>query len=145
MQNSSHSGKPDEELKSPDTKSQSQRDQEEFHEDYAPEVYKPQLLPSSIAKELRKKKEKHRCEIWGIVTIERYFKGQCKGMGMTTVVSNRECEVHCIRSNWPIMAGLYDTNGKSGVYYEVNIIRMEGRIAIGNAIASRTHRIPPLM
>ena len=73
------------------------------------------------------------------------FKGkfyQESRTGMTKAVSDRECIVMCMRSNMPIMAGLYDTNGKNGVYYEVKIIRMEGIIAIGNAIASRTHRVP---
>jgi hypothetical protein len=53
------------------------------------------------------------------------------GAGVTKVVTDKRCEDVCIFSDLPIMAGLYDTKGKQGVYYEVVIRKMGGIIAIG--------------
>ena len=42
-----------------------------------------------------------------------------------------ECKDVCLLSDLPIVAGLYDIKGKTGIYYEVQIDRMDGIIAIG--------------
>ena len=54
------------------------------------------------------------------------------GAGVTKVVTDKKCRDVCIFSDLPIVAGLYDTKGKQGVYYEVVIRKMGGIIAIGN-------------
>jgi len=55
------------------------------------------------------------------------------GPGVTKVVTDRFCGDVCIFSNLPIIAGLYDTKGKQGIYYEVVIRTMRGIVAIGTA------------
>jgi len=52
-------------------------------------------------------------------------------LGVVNVQTRPECKDVCLLSDLPIMAGLYDVQGKSGVYYEVHIDRMDGIIAIG--------------
>lgn len=45
----------------------------------------------------------------------------------------------CLLSNLPVIAGLYDIKGKTGIYYEVQINRMDGFVAIGES--EEIHRI----
>ncbi|RDX53458.1 hypothetical protein OH76DRAFT_1399366 [Lentinus brumalis] len=54
-------------------------------------------------------------------------------MGVVRVVTEHDCQDVCILSDLPILAGLYDTRGRPGVYYEIKIIRMDGVIAVGTA------------
>jgi Ran-binding protein 9/10 len=42
-----------------------------------------------------------------------------------------QCKDVCLLSDLTMMAGLYDVQGKVGVYYEILIHRMDGIIAIG--------------
>ncbi|KAF8901063.1 hypothetical protein CPB84DRAFT_1778382 [Gymnopilus junonius] len=79
------------------------------------------------------------CKAWGIEypTSPRFVghiasdsKG---GPGITAIQTRPECKDVCLLSNLPIIAGLYDTQGKEGVYYEILINRMDGIIAIGTA------------
>ncbi|KAI0754807.1 hypothetical protein C8Q80DRAFT_1298632 [Daedaleopsis nitida] len=53
--------------------------------------------------------------------------------GVVKVVTGADCQDACILSDLPILAGLYDTRGRTGVYYEIKIIRMDGVIAVGTA------------
>lgn len=49
----------------------------------------------------------------------------------------RECQDTCLLSDLPILAGLYDVQGKQGVYYEVEIVQMDvndaGIVTVGTA------------
>lgn len=56
------------------------------------------------------------------------------GPNVVRVQTAPDCKDVCLLSDLPIMAGLYDTQGKSGVYYEILIHRMDGIIAIGEYI-----------
>jgi hypothetical protein len=62
------------------------------------------------------------------------------GLGLIDVETYAQCEDVCLLSDLPIMAGLYDIQGKTGVYFEVSIEKMNGVIAIGNAVS--TSRLP---
>ena len=99
-------------------------------------VEKPKLLPSVMAERL----SQEGCKPWGMrLPSSLRFKGRVEsgsgkgGTGVTRIVTDRNCKDVCIFSDLPIMAGLYDTKGKQGVYYEVVIRKMEGIIAIGDS------------
>jgi hypothetical protein len=53
------------------------------------------------------------------------------GPGRVKVQTTARCGDVCLMSDLPILAGQYGTFGKTGVYYEALIHRMEGTIAIG--------------
>lgn len=105
---------------------------EEFCERYPMES--PRLLSSSIVERI----EVEGSKLW---TMERpissRFVGQIvydggeKGRSVTRVVTKKSCGDVCLMSNLPLLAGLYEIQGKSGVYYEICIRRMDGIIAIG--------------
>jgi len=104
-------------------------------------VEKPKLLPSVMAERL----SQEGCKPWGMsLPSSRRFKGRVEsgtdkgGAGVTKVVTDRKCKDVCIFSDLPIMAGLYDTRGKQGIYYEVVIRKMEGIIAIGDSCFKST-------
>ncbi|TBU29989.1 hypothetical protein BD311DRAFT_248753 [Dichomitus squalens] len=62
--------------------------------------------------------------------------GEKPRSGVVRVTSDYRCPDSCIFSTLPILAGLYDTRGKEGVYYEVKMIRVPpqpGSIAVGVA------------
>lgn len=112
-------------------------------------VDEPKFLPSNLVSEL----SLEGCTLWSMELPEpaddERFKNQVNykavsitSAGVIRVASTSGCKDTCIFSNWPIIAGLYATNGKKGVYYEVKILKMEGVIAIGNAIASQIHPCP---
>lgn len=50
---------------------------------------------------------------------------------VTRVITTKNCGDVCLMSNWPIIAGLYDIGDKTGVYYEVTVVKMKGTIAVG--------------
>ncbi|PSR76673.1 hypothetical protein PHLCEN_2v8270 [Hermanssonia centrifuga] len=52
---------------------------------------------------------------------------------VTKVTTADGCGDVCLLSNLPLLAGLYEIQGKSGVYYEVRIQKMNGIVAIGTA------------
>ena len=92
------------------------------------------LLPSDMVERL----SKEGCRPWGMkYPPSPRLKGHVEsgsdkgGAGTTKVVVDKKCESVCIFSDLPIIAGLYDTKGKQGVYYEVVIRNMAGLIAIG--------------
>jgi len=98
-------------------------------------VERPKLLPSDMVERL----SQEGCKPWGMrLPSSPRFKGSVEsgivkgGAGVTKVVTGGECKDTCIFSDLPIMAGLYDTKGKQGIYYEVVIRKMGGIIAIGN-------------
>ncbi|KAF9648015.1 hypothetical protein BDM02DRAFT_3144903 [Thelephora ganbajun] len=99
-------------------------------------VEQAKLLPSDMVERL----SQEGCKPWGMrLPFPPRFKGSIEsgvdkgGAGMTKVVTDKKCKSVCIFSDLPIMAGLYDTRGKQGVYYEVIIRKMGGIIAIGTA------------
>ena len=73
------------------------------------------------------------CKAWRMESpTSGRFKGLVGGESPARIVTDRLCQGSCIFSNLPIMAGWYDISGQWGVYYEVEIKRIEGIIAIGN-------------
>ncbi|KAI0712359.1 hypothetical protein C8Q76DRAFT_768996 [Earliella scabrosa] len=95
----------------------------------------PRLLSSESIERIRRLG----CGAWRLeVPTSPRFRGAIhnggeKGpaMGVIKVVTKDGCEDACILSDIPILAGLYDTRGRPGVYYEIKIIRMDGVIAVG--------------
>jgi Ran-binding protein 9/10 len=61
------------------------------------------------------------------------------GSGLVVIKTYARCEDVCLLSDIPIMAGLYDIQGKTGIYFEVSIQKMKGVIAIGKP-ASISHQ-----
>lgn len=82
----------------------------------------------------------------GVVLHHGGEKGE-KGpsMGVIKVVTKDDCQDVCILSDLPILAGLYDTRGRPGVYYEVKILRMDGVIALGECHPPANHRHHPCL
>ena len=106
-------------------------------------VEEPKLLQSDVVERL----SQEGCKPWGMkYPASPRFKGRIEsgidkgGTGVTKVFTNKMCEDVCIFSDLPIMAGLYDTKGKLGVYFEVVIRKMEGIIAIGNSTSTHGQR-----
>ncbi|KAF8154089.1 hypothetical protein B0H34DRAFT_799990 [Crassisporium funariophilum] len=95
----------------------------------------PRLLPSDAVDKIRA----IGCKAWGIeMPITPRFSGHVHndskgGPGVVTVQTTSDCKDVCLLSDLPIIAGLYDIQGKTGVYYELCINRMDGFIAIGTA------------
>lgn len=102
---------------------------EKFCKRYA--VQPPRLLPSHIVDRIAAEG----CKAWGIrVPTIRSFVGRVEAVdkgSVVKVVTGKNCKSVCLMSELPIMGGLYDTKGKQGVYYEVQVNRMEGIVAIG--------------
>ncbi|PPQ98683.1 hypothetical protein CVT24_003310 [Panaeolus cyanescens] len=94
-------------------------------------LWPPQLLPSHVVDEIAKRG----CAVWGLQIPPRpRFRGEIKqGPAVISVTTSSECNDSCILSTLPIIGGLYDTQGKNGVYYEVCIRKMNGFIAVGTA------------
>lgn len=94
----------------------------------------PHLLPSAAIDAINKTG----CQAWGIEqpTTPR-FAGSVmnprnkKGTIVSTIRTDSKCKDTCLLSDLPLMAGLYDIQGKTGVYYEVKINKMDGIIAVG--------------
>ena len=59
--------------------------------------------------------------------------------GVCKIITEKSCGDTCLFSNLPIMAGLYEIQGKHGVYYEVLVKKMDGIIAIGGFISQSHH------
>lgn len=89
----------------------------------------PKLLPSNTLDKINKMG----CRAWGIeIPVSPRFKGSVQiDQGLSTVQTEPSCESVSLFSDLPIIAGLYDNKGKTGVYYEVCIKDMDGLIAIG--------------
>jgi Ran-binding protein 9/10 len=109
---------------------------EQFCRNHPPDP--PKLLPSHIVDRITELG----CLAWGLEWPNTHrFAGRVtnisehKSGGATVVcVSTEEaCADACLLSDLPIAAGLYDTRGKTGVYFEVIIgsLGPNGVIAIG--------------
>ncbi|EJC98914.1 uncharacterized protein FOMMEDRAFT_52589, partial [Fomitiporia mediterranea MF3/22] len=98
----------------------------------------PRFLPSADVDRIREEG----CKAWTLVppSLSR-FKGSIREVRSNRKGQPKVIELHteagcgdsCVMSNYPIMAGLYDIQGKEGIYYEVTILQMEGLVAIGTA------------
>lgn len=107
---------------------------EQFCRDFP--LQPPQLLSSETIERI----QSAGCHVWGMAWPENpRFQGSIqrsgeKGGGSIVKVSTtRSCSDVCMMSDLPILGGLYEVQGKSGVYFEVQIHKMEGIIAIGTA------------
>ncbi|KAF8176307.1 hypothetical protein BJ912DRAFT_701876 [Pholiota molesta] len=95
----------------------------------------PRLLPSDAIDRINAVG----CKAWGIeAPINPRFVGHIQndskgGPGVVTVNTRSSCKDVCLLSDLPIIAGLYDIQGKYGIYYEIYISRMDGIIAVGTA------------
>lgn len=99
----------------------------------------PRLLPSDVVERI----EALGCRAWGLSYPPfpeftgriGVSPGESKGGAAVVRVETQEgCRDACVFSDLPISAGLYDTRGKAGVYFEVTVRRMEGTIAIGERL-----------
>lgn len=104
-----------------------------------PNAGEPKPLPKEMVKRLPQEGPK----LWKLnEPLNDLFKGKIESGtneslgGVTRVVTDATCEDSCLWSNLPIMAGLYDTGKKEGVYFEVKINDMKGVIGIGNPTLS---------
>lgn len=103
----------------------------EFCREYP--VQPPRLLPSEAVDRINEVG----CRAWGIdYPASPRFAGHILsdskgGPAVVTIQTQPECKDVSLLSNLPIIAGLYDIQGKEGVYYEILINRMDGIIAIG--------------
>ncbi|KAH8104512.1 hypothetical protein BXZ70DRAFT_1005037 [Cristinia sonorae] len=103
-----------------------------FCRQYPPEGSR--LLSSDIVERI----EAEGCRAWGLgYPRSQRWAGSIKAAGekggksLVKVVTEERCREVCLMSDLPIMGGLYDTHGKTGIYYEVLIHKMDGIIAIG--------------
>jgi len=104
----------------------------------------PRLLPSDAVDRINTEG----CKAWGIQlpTTPRFAgyvqSGNKGGPAVIKVQTMPQCKDVCLLSDLPMMAGLYDVQGKFGVYYEILIHRMDGIIAIGMPVHLCTiHRL----
>lgn len=104
---------------------------EEFCAEYPP--YPSRLIPSHAVDRINAEG----CKAWGIeLPISPRFAGYVQnpeksGPNVIKVETRPACRDVSLLSDLPLMAGLYDIQGKSGVYYEILIHRMDGIIAVG--------------
>lgn len=103
---------------------------EDFCRRYA--VDPPRLLPSSVIDNVRD----IGCSAWGITHpnyprfVGQIYKNTRKG-GLITVRTTKQRKESCLLSDLPIVAALYESRGKVGIYYEICIDKMDGIIAVG--------------
>ncbi|KAG5340427.1 hypothetical protein C0989_001667 [Termitomyces sp. Mn162] len=110
---------------------------EEFCATYS--VEPPRLLATNIIERINTVG----CKVWGLETprLSRFIgnirnpEDAKNGDTVTRVETSPLCGDSCILSNYPLVAGLYEIQGKQGVYYEITIIEMieEGFVAVGTA------------
>ncbi|KAF8999764.1 hypothetical protein BDQ17DRAFT_1308220 [Cyathus striatus] len=106
---------------------------ESFCSQYPPQ--EPSFVPSYLLDRI----SEIGCKAWGIERPDTpRFQGIIQddakgGSGTTRVHTTPQCQDTCLLSDLPIMAGLYDIQGKTGVYYEVLIHKMEGIISVGTS------------
>ncbi|PBK69071.1 hypothetical protein ARMSODRAFT_957385 [Armillaria solidipes] len=113
-------------------------DAEEFCDKYP--VQPPRIMPSYVVDKISNNGSRS----WGIDipppgsrfsgTIYNIDpKPDSKAPSVVRVRTNKKCLDYCLFSDLPVMAGLYETPGKVGFYYEILIHRMDGFIAVGTA------------
>ncbi|EIN04531.1 hypothetical protein PUNSTDRAFT_27034, partial [Punctularia strigosozonata HHB-11173 SS5] len=110
---------------------------EQFCSDHPPDP--PRLLPSHTIDRIAAVG----CAAWGLDwPNNKRFVGRISnsseakgGQAVTRVETEDACGDTCLLSDFPITAGLYDTRGKAGVYFEVTIDWMDanGVIAVGTS------------
>ncbi|RDB14770.1 Protein ssh4 [Hypsizygus marmoreus] len=107
---------------------------EKFCQQYPPQA--PRLVCSDVVDRINA----IGCKAWGIEPSTSPRFAGCvqnasdrKDVSTCRVQTTAECKDICLLSDLPITAGLYDIQGKTGVYYELYIRKMEGLIAIGTA------------
>jgi len=115
------------------------RDAERVCKIYPPEP--PRLLPSDVVDRINIEGGK----VWGLeFPAGPRFQGQVininsgqekRGPAVVQVMTRPDCGGVSLLSNLPIMAGLYELQGKTGVYYEIMIQRMNGIIAVGELLS----------
>jgi hypothetical protein len=100
----------------------------------------PKLLPSDVIERINK----GGCKAWSIeLPDSSRFEGKVKSrQAAVDIETKSSCKDVSLFSDLPLMAGLYDIQGKAGVYYEVTIHKMEGIIAIGELTSSGKPRSP---
>ena len=93
------------------------------------DVQEPHLLTQDVLEWIGK----YGCGAWSLLPpASPRFRGSIYGVDVTNEKHNgtvkvsieKDCQSVCLLSNYPILAGLYDIQGKSGVYYEVKVERM---------------------
>ncbi|KAH9912852.1 uncharacterized protein BXZ73DRAFT_55804 [Epithele typhae] len=98
----------------------------------------PRLLPSADVERIRA----HGCGAWRLAAPDparfrgRLANGGAPGKhGVVAVESAADCPETVLLSDLPLLAGLYDTRGQPGVYFEVKVLRMddEAVVAVGTA------------
>ena len=97
----------------------------------------PRLLSSDVVDRV----DAEGCKVW---TMEwpssPRFVGHIQDGGekgateVTKIVTDEKCKDVSLFSNLPILAGLYEIQGKTGVYYEVHVKKMAGIVAIGTRL-----------
>jgi len=98
-------------------------------------VDRPRLLSSDTVERINSMG----CRAWGLeLPSSSRFSGRIEndvkgGPAVVRVQTTQQCQDVSILSDLPLMAGLYDIQGKSGVYYEILIHQMYGFIAIGTS------------
>ncbi|EPQ54637.1 hypothetical protein GLOTRDRAFT_116475 [Gloeophyllum trabeum ATCC 11539] len=97
-------------------------------------VEAPRLLPSDVIERI----DAQGCSAWGIQwPASQRFVGRIdndsKTSGTVKISTDATCKGTCLLSDLPIAAGLYEIQGKAGVYFEVAIHQMDGIIALGTS------------
>lgn len=112
---------------------------EEFCRAHPPNL--PRLLASDTIERIASQHGAIWCLEWPnssrfVGRVESDFKGT-NSVSNSKVITDERCKDVCLLSNLPLMAGLYDVSRKTkGVYYEVQVNRMDGVIAIGTSNCS---------
>ena len=114
----------------------------------------PMETPRMLSSDLVERIATQGCKLWALERPSSHrFAGRVevatgeKSQGITRVATEKRCGDVCLMSNLPLLAGLYEIQGKSGIYYEVRIQKMDGIIAIGTVIPHyrRTTHSPTLL
>ncbi|KZT23403.1 hypothetical protein NEOLEDRAFT_1136451, partial [Neolentinus lepideus HHB14362 ss-1] len=106
---------------------------EEFCDTYPAEA--PKLLPSDVVERINVQG----CSAWAVNWqstprfVGRIDNEPKRGTGTLRISTESECQTTCLLSDLPIAAGLYEIQGKAGVYFEIMVHQMDGILAIGTA------------
>ncbi|TFK52390.1 hypothetical protein OE88DRAFT_1718302 [Heliocybe sulcata] len=106
---------------------------ETFCATHPPEA--PKLLSSDIVERI----DAQGCSAWGVALpatprfVGRIHNESKDGSGTVKIFTGAACQSTCLLSDLPIAAGLYEIQGKAGVYFEITVHEMKGIVAIGTA------------
>ncbi|KAJ3761766.1 endosome protein [Lentinula raphanica] len=114
-------------------------------------LYPPSLIPSRLVDRI----QSDGARAWGLEIPQEQLRfcgrienipPDSKGQNVVHVTTDTYCQMYCLLSDLPIAAGLYDTTGREGVYYEVIIEDMNpphSFLAIGTSCRPYpTFRLP---